>query len=204
MIVIGVTGGVGTGKSTVSTMFKELGAKVIDADVLAREEIEPRRLAWRRIVETFGSKVLNEDETINRRALAAIVFDDPAARKQLEAIVHPQVLRRLKQQLHPIQRERRLSAVVLDIPLLIEAGYMDLVDRVVVVTAPEKAQRRRLKEKHGWSEEEIERRIAAQMPLSDKVALADHIVNNGDGLEATRRAVRQIWQQILETNKADQ
>jgi len=184
-------------------MFQELGAKVIDADALARDAMEPKKLAWRRIVDAFGREVLNEDETINRQALASIVFSDAQARKQLEAIVHPQVYRDLKRQLHPLRRQKHLAAVVLDVPLLIEAGFRDLVDTLVVVTAPEAEQRKRLREKHGWNEEEIERRIAAQMDLADKAALADHLVDNGNGLEATRRTVRRLWQQISEGSRSN-
>jgi dephospho-CoA kinase len=201
MVVIGVTGGVGTGKSTVAKMFRDLGAVVLDADELAHEAMEPKRLVWRRIIEQFGEGILNDDQTINRAALAKVVFADPDARRRLEAIVHPQVLRRIKQQLHQLKRRRGLRAVVLDVPLLIEVGAQRLVDRVVVVTAPADVQRRRLQRKYDWTEEEIARRIGSQWDVSAKAALADDIVDNADGLEHTRKQVRRLWKEAVEVSR---
>ena len=196
MVIIGLTGGLGTGKSTVAKMLGEFGATVLDADVIAHQVMEPRRLAWRKIVEAFGREILNEDETINRRRLGLIVFANEERRKQLEAIVHPQVLREIKQQLGRLRRKHRLPAVVIDVPLLIEAGAQDLADVVVVVTAPAQAQRERLRKKFGWTEDELSRRIGAQMPLSAKAGLADHVIDNADGVEATRTQVKQLWQRL--------
>lgn len=202
MLVIGVTGGVGTGKSTVAGMFKRLGATVLDADVLAREVMEPKRLAWRQAVKAFGEEILNEDQTVNRQRLAAVVFADAQQRQQLERIIHPKVLRQITQQLHRLRRARRVRVVVLDVPLLIEAGVPGLVDVVVVVTAPPAVQRTRLHEKYRWAEEEIDARIAAQWKLSAKVALADHVVDNADGVDATRTQVKRIWNQLAAHSKS--
>ena len=202
MVVIGVTGSVGTGKSTVAKMFQELGTMVLDADVMAREAMEPKRLAWRRIVEAFGGQVLNEDQTLNRTALARLVFSDPQARQRLEHIIHPQVLRRIKQQLHRVtRRPRMVPAVVLDVPLLVEVGAQALVNVLVVVVAPPEVQRERLTKKYGWTAEEITQRIEAQLDVSAKAALADYVVDNADGLEHTRRQVRQIWHQVVTPNR---
>ncbi len=195
MVVIGVTGGVGTGKSTVAKMFKQLGATVLDADVIAHQVMEPKRLAWRQIVKQFGEAMLNDDQTINRKQLAARIFADEEARKRLERIIHPQVLRHIKQQLPRLKR-RRVSAVVLDVPLLLEVGAQRLVDVVVVVTAPPEVQQERLHAKHGWSEEEIAARRGAQWDVPAKVALADYVVENRHGLEATRTQVKQIWKHV--------
>ena len=201
MVVIGVTGSFGTGKSMVAKMLQELGAVVLDADVFSREAMEPKRLAWRRIIETFGEQVLNEDQTVDRRALARVVFSDAQARRRLEEIIHPQVLRRMKQQLHRLRRQRGVRAAVLDVPLLVEAGARDLVDVLVVVVAPAEVQRERLTKKYGWTDEEVMQRIEAQLDISAKVALADHVVDNGDGLERTRRQVRQIWYKALASDR---
>ena len=201
MVVIGVTGGVGSGKSTVAKMFQDLGAQVLDADVLAHEVMEPHSLAWRRIVAAFGDGVVQEDQRINRKALARIVFADPEARRRLEGIIHPQVLRRLKQQLHQLKRRRATPAVVLDVPLLLEAGAQHLVDVLVVVTADAATARSRLQRKHGWSEEEIAQRMAAQWDLSAKAAMADYVLDNGNGLEQTRKQVRHIWKQAVTTSQ---
>ena len=183
----------GTGKSTVARMFKELGAVVLDADALAHRAMEPKRLAWRRIVQTFGEGILNDDQTIHRRRLADLIFADAERRRTLERIIHPHVLREIKQALHRLQRARRVPAVVLDVPLLIESGAHQLADALVVVTAPADVQRERLKTRHGWSDDDIAVRMEAQLELSAKVALADYVVDNSDGVEATRTQVRSIW-----------
>ena len=195
MVVIGVTGGFGTGKSTVARMFRDLGAVVLDADAMAHQVMEPKRLAWRRVAAAFGQAIVNEDQTINRKRLASIVFADAAKRKQLEAIVHPQVLRAIKQRLHALQRSRRVRAVVLDVPLLVEAGAYGIADALVVVTAPPEVQRARLTDKYGTSEE-LDARIAAQWELSAKAALADYVVDNGSGVDHTRTQVKRIWAQL--------
>ena len=195
MVVIGVTGGFGTGKSTVASMCRELGAVVLDADVIAHRVMEPKRLAWRRLVEAFGEGILNEDQTINRTRLAAIVFKDAQQRKRLEGIIHPHVVRQIKDELHRLRRSRRTKAVVLDVPLLAEAGAERLVDTLVVVTVPPDVQRERLTRKYG-ADEDIDARIASQWELSAKVALADHVVDNSDGVEATRTQVKRIWGQL--------
>ena len=200
MVVIGVTGGVGTGKSTVATMFRQLGAVVLDADAMAHQVMEPKRLAWRQIVKTFGEGILNDDQTVNRRRLAALVFQDEQSRKRLEDIVHPKVLRSIKHELHRLRRLRRVRAVVLDVPLLVEVGAQDLVDALVVVTAPPGAQRKRLQETYGWSDEETTARMAAQWNVSAKVALADRVVDNSEGVDVTRAQVKRIWNQLVRHN----
>ena len=201
MIVIGVTGGFGTGKSTVAQMFGQLGATVLDADVIAHELMRPRRVVWQRIVRRFGSDVLNADQTINRSRLAALVFQDDRKRRQLESLVHPPVLRRMRQDIARLRRARRVPAVVLDVPLLIEAGAHRAVDALVVVTAPRRVQQQRLRRKYGWSTRDIAARIAAQWTLSAKAALADFVVHNADGRQATRTQVIRIWQTLQVRNK---
>ena len=196
MLVIGVTGGLGTGKSSVARMFGDLGASVIDADAVAHEVMEPKRLAWRAIVRPFGRGILNQDETINRARLAERVFRDAQARRELEAIVHPHVIRQIKQQMSRLRRHRRIKAVVLDVPLLLETESESLVERIVVVTAPPDIQRKRLAGR-GMSEAQIDERLAAQWEMEKKIARADHVVDNADGLEQTRRQVRQLWNQLL-------
>lgn len=197
MVVIGLTGGFGTGKSTVARMFQALGAVVFDADAMAHEAMEPKRLAWRRIVKAFGGRILNEDQTINRRRLASVVFADAPKRRELEAIIHPQVLRAMKQHVHRLRRSRRIPAVVLEVPLLLEVGAEHLVDAVVVVTTRPEVQRQRLKRKYGWSETEVNARIGAQWELSAKAALADHVIDNSTGVDATRTQVEQLWSQLV-------
>lgn len=200
MVVIGVTGGVGTGKSTVAKMFRQLGAVVLDADAIAHQLMEPKRLCWRRVVESFGEGVLNEDQSINRRQIADIVFRDAQRRKDLEAIIHPAVLRQIKQRLHRLQHSRRIRAVVLDVPLLVEVDAHGMADALVVVTAPRQAQLARLAHRYGDSEE-VDARIAAQMEVSAKAALADVVVDNAGTLDATRTQVKRIWEQLVPSHK---
>ena len=201
MVVIGVTGGFGTGKSTVAKIFKQLGAVVLDADVIAHHVMEPKRLAWRQIVKAFGEGILNEDQTVNRKRLACLVFKDEQSRTRLERIVHPQVLRHIRAQLHRLARSRRIRAVVVDVPLLVEVGAQKMVDALVVVTAPPEVQRERLKHKYGWSEEDVSARMAAQWDISAKAALADYVVDNSDGVDTTRTQVKRIWNQLVTTSR---
>ena len=195
MVVLGVTGGLGSGKSTVTRMFHQLGAVAVDADALAHEVIEPERPAWREIVTAFGREILNADRTINRRRLGAIVFADARRRRRLEAIVHPRVLRELRRLLRRLREERRAPVVVVEVPLLFEAGARGAVDAVVVVTAPPAVRRARL-QRHGWSKREVAARMAAQWTLSAKAALADYIVENAAGKARTRAQVKRIWNQL--------
>ena len=197
MVVIGVTGGVGTGKSTVAGMFHRLGAAVLDADVIAHRLMEPRRLAWRKVVRAFGRGALHKDETVNRRRLAAAVFADGALRRRLERILHPAVMREIRRQIGRLRLSRAARAVVLDVPLLLEVGAQPLVDVLVVVTAPPGVQRSRVRRRHGWSDEELDARIRAQWGLSAKAALADYVVDNADGVDATRTQVTRIWQTLV-------
>jgi dephospho-CoA kinase len=178
-------------------MFRQLGATVVDADVLAHQVMEPRRLAWREIVAAFGERMVNDDQTIHRKRLAALVFRDEHARRRLERIIHPRVIREIKGQVRRLQRSRRIPAVVIDVPLLVETGTEDIVDALVVVTAPPDVQRKRLQDQHGWSHEEIDARIAAQWDLSAKVALADYVVDNSDGVDATRTQVKRLWEKLV-------
>ncbi|MBI4597365.1 MAG: dephospho-CoA kinase [Candidatus Omnitrophica bacterium] len=197
MIVIGVTGGVGMGKSTVAKMLARKGAVVLDADALSHEAMEPKKLAWRKIVKAFGERVLNDDQTIRRQQLAAVVFRDAQQRQRLEQILHPQVLRMMKQQIQRLRRSCKVNAVVVDVPLLLEAGGSGLVDALVVVTARPEVQRQRLKNAHGWTDEEIDARMAAQWDVSAKAALADVVVENSDGVDRTRTQVDRLWNRLV-------
>ena len=197
MVVIGLTGSIGTGKSTVARMFRRLGAVVLDADVLAREVVRPGSAGARRIRKAFGPGVFGKDGALNRRRLAALVFKSDARRRVLERIIHPLVYRRMREAMRGLARSRKTPAVVLDVPLLLETGGQALADVVVVVTAPPEVQRRRVRRKHGWTHKELAARMRAKWKPSAKVALADYVVDNADGLRTTRTQVTAIWKQAV-------
>ncbi len=200
MVILGLTGAMGSGKSTAARLFGKLGARVLDADELAHEVMRPGKLAARKIVNAFGDDVLNPDESIHRKKLADRVFNDPEALATLEAIVHPRVIRVVKERLKRLARNRRVRMVVLDVPLLFESGMDQFVDHTVVVNTPPEVARARLRAR-GMSEEEITRRSAAQLDPSAKVALADFVIDNSGGLEKTRRQVSELWLQLVNTRR---
>lgn len=190
MTRIGLTGGIASGKSTVSRRLAEHGAVVVDADVLAREVVAPGTAGLAAVAREFGSAVLAPSGELDRPAVARLVFEDPLARLRLEAIVHPLVRRRAAE----IEAAApRGSVVVHDIALLVESGQADDFDVVVVVDADERVQRQRLREQRGLSAEEAAGRIAAQAPRDRRLAAADHvIVNNGSRADLLARVDR-LW-----------
>jgi dephospho-CoA kinase len=197
MILVGLTGGVATGKSTIANMFKQCGAIVIDADELARDVVKTGKTAWREIVGLFGKAVLNQDRSLNRQALGRIVFRDPKKRRQLERIIHPRVAREQVRQTRAISRNDPKAVVIYDVPLLFEAGIDTRVDTTIVVTADRKTQIARLKKRNGLSHTEAVRRITSQMPLSKKVYLADIMIDGTLPRQGAMKAVRSIFLDLL-------
>ena len=196
MILVGLTGGVATGKSTVAEMFKQCGAVVIDADQLARDVVEPGKPAWREIVKTFGKTILNPDRSLNRQALGAIVFRHPAKRRAIEAIIHPRVAREQVRLTREAVRQDPQSVVIYDVPLLFEAGIDKRVDHTIVVTADRNTQIARLKKRNDLSRPEALRRIHSQMPLAKKVRRADHVLNGTLPRPALRKQVGQLLNRL--------
>lgn len=192
MIIVGLTGSVASGKSTAAEMFKELGAYLIDWDLLAREVVRPHRKAWQGIVEYFGQDVLNDDLTLNRQRLGEIVFNDPEKLAKLNQITHPAVIEEDARRTEEIRKIQSEAIIVKDIPLLIEIGYHKSVDKVVVVYASEENQLKRMTER-GVGPEEARKRIRAQMPIQEKIKCADFVIQSGGSLEATRRQVEKIF-----------
>ncbi|TKB71786.1 MAG: dephospho-CoA kinase [Nitrospira sp.] len=177
MILVGLTGGVATGKSTVAKMFKQCGAVVIDADQLAHDVVKPGKPAWREIVKTFGRAVLNPDRTLNRRELGAVVFRNQTKRRRLERIIHPRVAREQMRLTKQAARKDPHAVVIYDVPLLYEAGIDKRVDTTIVVTADRKTQIARLMKRNGLSRAEAIRRVTSQMPLAKKIERADHMLS---------------------------
>ena len=196
-LLAGLTGGIATGKSTVSAMFAHLGARIIDADMLAREVVAPGQRGHAEIVQEFGGEVLQPDGHLDRKRLGAIVFADPAKRKRLEEITHP-AIRQRQQHLLSVYEEEAFAGVVLwDAALLIEGGGHEAMDRIVVVVADPDTELRRLIARDRLSEDDARRRIASQMPLADKAKVADYVIDNSGSRAETERRVREVYQALL-------
>ena len=191
MRVLGLTGGIGSGKSMVAQMFARLGAVVIDADQVAREVVEPGQPALEEIAATFGPEVLLNDGHLDRSKLAQIIFANPVERAKLDAITHPRIRTRMDE-LIKAQRSGP-GVLIVDIPLLYENKRTSSIEKVIVVWVDPKTQLRRIQDRDGLSAEAARQRIAAQMPLDEKRARADHVIDNSGGREDTRRQVEAIY-----------
>lgn len=197
-LLVGLTGGIATGKSTVANLFRGLGAVVIDADVLAREVVEPGEPALAAIAAEFGPSVLTGDGRLDRKALGAIVFADPDKRRRLEALTHPPIRERLHRQLEALAARGFRGLVLFDAPVMIESGNYKNMDRLVVVIADEASQLARLQTRDRFERDEARRRIASQMPLAEKAKLADYVIDNSGDVADTEAQVRRVHQALLE------
>jgi dephospho-CoA kinase len=199
--VIGLTGGIASGKSTVSEMLAGLGAAIIDADILSREVTMPGSEGLRRIREAFGDEVIAPNGNLDRRRLGRIIFHDTAARQRLNSIIHPLVIERTEQELRRVQEEARKSGkvavAVVDAPLLFEAGVDSICDEVWVVAVTRKTQAERLIKREGYALDEALSRIEAQMPLAEKEKRATHIIDNEGTPDQTRERVLQLWERLF-------
>ena len=191
MLLVGLTGGIGSGKSTVAQMLEKLGAVVFDADVLAREVVEPGTPGHQAVVERFGANVLAPGGELDREALASIVFADPSARRDLEAIVHPEVRRRFAEGSEEYRDSDRV--VVLSAPLLVETGMHTAFDVLLVVATPVEMQIERLLRERGMSEASIRARIDAQAPPEVKAEAADVLIDNVGTIEELEDRVGEVW-----------
>lgn len=197
MRVIGLTGGIASGKSLVAGFLRDMGAHVIDADAIAREVVAPGTEALRQIAEAFGPRALTADGTLDRKALADLVFSDPEVRARLNAITHPHIRRRIKAEIEAAQLARPGATIVVDIPLLLDVAQPQAfaLDGTVVVTVDEPKQVARLMARDGISEEAARQRLRSQRPLREKVPLATWVVDNSGPPDATLRQVQAIWQE---------
>ena len=189
--IIGLTGGIASGKSTVSNMLKTKGFTIVDADIAARKVVEPGELAYEQIIEAFGEGILQQDLTLDRKKLGALIFADEALRMKLNSIVHPAVRAWMTR-----EKDRAIEngkkTVFLDIPLLFESRLTYMVERTILVYVDEETQLKRLMARNGLSEKEAQMRIRAQMPLSEKKALADAVLDNNGSLEETKQQLEKI------------
>jgi dephospho-CoA kinase len=201
-LLVGLTGGIATGKSTVSAMFAHLGAKVVDADLLAREVVMPGQPALAEIAREFGPAVLQADGQLDRKRLGAIVFADPARRRRLEEITHPAIHVRQQRILSVFEEEAWEGVVIWDAAVLIESGGAKQMDRLVVVFADPATELRRLMARDHMSEEEARGRIATQMPVAEKAKLADYVIDNSGSRAETERQVREVYGKLLDDLRA--
>lgn len=199
MKVIGLTGGIGSGKSTVSQFLAELGAVIIDADKVGHEVLKPYTKVWQELVATFGREILTPDGEIDRKKLAKIVFGNPEALAQLNRITHPRIEKKAKAQLEAYRRQG-VDVVVLEAPLLVEAGWTSFIDEVWVTTASEATVLKRTRERTGLSKPEILARIRSQLSSDERVKHADVVINTDCSLDELRARVEKLWQRLKKTS----
>ena len=196
MLVVGLTGGVASGKTTVSRILQQEGACLIDADLIARELVQPHTPIWSELIRAFGKEILEKDESINRRALAVRVFSNPQKREQLEKILHPQIAREIDRRIEEIRKKDPEAVVVVDAALLVETGTYRRMDRLIVVTATEAQQVERLGNRTGAAPKEALGIISSQIPLAEKLKVADFIIRNEGALEETIRRAKEVFREL--------
>lgn len=194
MIIIGLTGGIGSGKSTVSDILKEQGIPVVDGDRIAREVVEPHRPAYDEVVRVFGTEVLQRDGTLNRKRIGEIVFSDPEKLSVLNSITHKEIYRVILERLESL-KETGTTLVFLDVALLFETGFDQLTDRVWVVDAPDAVRVERIQKRDGLREEEILKRIQSQMSREMRNTKGDLVLDNSKGREELKAQILQELKQ---------
>jgi dephospho-CoA kinase len=202
-VIVGLTGGIASGKSTVSRMLREHGALIIDADVLAREVVAPGMPACREIGALLGNTILRSDGSLDRKAVARMVFADAELRRKLEEIIHPRVARRMREETKDCLHQFPKGVIVQDVPLLLETGMDQAVQEVLVVYVPWRTQLQRLMDRDGLSESQAMARIDAQMPIEEKRKLATIVINNSGSLEQTRAQVVAVYAQLARNASMD-
>jgi dephospho-CoA kinase len=203
-LLLGVTGGIASGKTVVAKMLEGLGAPLIDFDVLARQVAEPGKPAFTLIVDYFGKEVLQGDGTLDRKKLSKIVFQDTEKRNQLEGFTHPPIYEAFLKRVKAITEKDPEAIIQAVVPLLIEKNLQSIFDKVLVVYVPEEQQIERLVERDGISRKEAAHILKAQLPINEKLAYADFVVNNQDSMEETRKQVEEVWRELkrLQREKA--
>jgi len=205
MLIVGLTGGVASGKTAISQVLKEEGAYIIDADQLARELVQPHKPAWNELIRAFGQEILREDGSIHRKKLAEKVFADPEQRKLLNQILHPRIRKEMDRRAKEIGQKDPEAIVMIDAPLIVELGDHREMDKLIVVTSTQTQQIERLKDRDGTSPEEALRIVSSQMPLEEKLKFADFVIRNEGSLEETRKRTKEVFKElkkiVLQKNK---
>jgi dephospho-CoA kinase len=192
MLIVALTGGIGSGKSTVARMFKEEGVHVIDFDYLARLVVEPGKPAWRDIVDYFGKDILSADGAVNRSALGEVVFSDDNSRKVLESFIHPRIFEETEALIKAIETKDPFSVVIIDFPLLFELSLNKNFDKVILVYTPRSEQLKRVIARDGLTQEEVEKRLDKQIPIDEKRSLSDYVINTQGDLNDTKDQAKKI------------
>lgn len=195
MLKIAITGGAGSGKSTVARMFKKLGAEALDADQVARDAVAVGTPAWKELRRLYAEDFFHQNGTLNRSKLAERVFSNPEARRHLNALIHPLVAQELQEQVADLELQG-VDLVLVEVPLLFETGREHAFDLVIVVVASKADQVRRLETRDHRGEKEIQGILQAQWPLADKVARADYVVDNSGELSYTQQQVKNLWEKL--------
>ncbi len=197
MLIVGLTGGIVSGKTTIAKMFQELGAQVIDADEIARKVVRPGEKAWQGIVEYFGPEILRDDLEINRKKLADIVFSNKEKLAVLNSITHPEITLMIKKQINQLKSKYQKDIIcIVEAPLLFEAHLEDMMDKIIVVYLNREEQLKRLLLRNNLTREEAIQRIESQMPLEEKLSRADYVIDNCFSLQQTKKKVLQVWKEL--------
>ncbi len=198
-LIIGLTGGIVSGKSTVARMFKDLGAKIVDADKLGHKVILPQGAAWKRIIKIFGKDILKKDQTINREKLGKIVFANQNLLKKLNKITHPEIIKLIKKEISLAKDDSKeeKKILIIDAALIYETKIDRLMDKIIVVYLDEEEQLKRLIKRNNLSEKEALQKIKSQIPLKEKIEIADYVIDNSNSLDKTKEQVETIWQEIV-------
>jgi len=198
ILIVGLTGGIVSGKSTVAKMFKQLGAQIIDADKIARSIVQPGEKAWQSIVENFGRGILSDNQELNRKELARIVFADKEKLETLNRITHPEITAIIKDKIERMRRKNitKESICIVEAPLLFEAHLEEMMDKIIVVYLNREEQIRRLLLRNNLTQQEAIDRIESQMPLEEKVQRADYIIDNCTSINQTKKQVKQVWSEL--------
>jgi len=196
MLIVGLTGGVASGKTAISQVLKGEGAYIIDADQIARELVQPNRPAWNELIRAFGKEILQEDGSIHRKKLADKVFADPKKRKLLNQILHPRIKEEMDRRTKEIGQKDPEAIVVIDAPLIVELGDQRDLDKLIVVASTQTQQIERLKERDGISPEEALRILSSQMPVEEKVKLADYVIRNEGSIEEAKKRGKEVFKEL--------